>query len=406
MKRRKIAIVGGGAAGIMAAIIAARNGASVTVYESNDRIGKKILATGNGRCNLTNVSAEKQRYHGKNTDFITYTTEKFWVGETLDFFSELGLLYKVEDEGKVYPYSNHATSVLDVLRFELDRLGVKFEFGFEVKDISKNGEGFTIISYKSQKAIADKVIITTGGKASPSSGSKGGGYELLESFGHKITNLFPSLVQIKLKTNTLKQLNGLKIDGVIAAKEGKKIIRKEKGEILFTDYGISGPAVFSISRIAGEKKECVFEIDMMPEYSFDDIVDILKKQRKIMKYVEELFVGVLNKRIGQVIIKSCTELKMNDDINKITDDTIKNMASKLKNYQVISDGTMSWNNAQVTAGGVETDGFCDKTMESKLVKGIYAAGEVLDIDGDCGGYNLQWAWSSGYFAGFSASKEN
>ena len=405
MKNNNIAIVGGGAAGIMAAIIAARNGASVTIYESNDRIGKKILATGNGRCNLTNIEAEKKNYHGENVDFITAATEKFWVGETLDFFSELGLLYKVEDEGKVYPYSNHATSVLDVLRFELERLGVIFEFGFEVSKITKNNDVFTIFSYKNQKAIADKVIITTEGKASPSSGSKGGGYEILEKFGHKTTDLFPSLVQIKLKTTTLKQLNGLKLDGVILAKEGKKVIRKEEGEILFTDYGISGPAVFSISRVAGEKKECNFEIDMMPEYSFNDIVDILKKQRKIMKCVDELFVGVLNKRIGQVIIKSCTELKINDDINKITDDDIKNMADKLKNYQVVSDGTMSWNNAQVTAGGVDVDGFNYETMESKLVKRLYAAGEVLDIDGDCGGYNLQWAWSSGYIAGMSASKE-
>jgi len=405
MSSREIAVIGGGAAGMVAAISAARNGSKVTVYEANDRMGKKILATGNGRCNLTNITATKKDYHGQNLDVMSDIIERFWVGETLDFFSELGLVYKVEDEGKVYPYSNHAASVLDVLRFEIERLNIDVKYKFEVKDIVKKNNGFSILSYNSERGYADKIIITTGGKASPASGSKGGGYPLLEKFGHRTTMLFPSLVQIKLKSSELKQLNGLKITGNISAREGKKILNKSSGEILFTDYGISGPAVFSISRIAGEKSGCIFDIDMMPEYSVEDISEILKKQRSIMRVVEELFVGVINKRIGQVIIRSCTNLKMNESIEKITDKDITNMAQKIKCYSVESCGTMSWNNAQVTAGGVVTDDFDNKTLESKLIKGVYAAGEVLDVDGDCGGYNLQWAWSSGYVAGFSASKE-
>lgn len=404
MSKRKIAVIGGGAAGIMAAITAAKNNADVVIYERNDRIGKKILATGNGRCNLTNITADVKNYHGKDTNFIVEIMNDFWVGETLDFFTDIGLVYKVEEEGKVYPYSNHAASVLDVLRFELDRLNVEIRYGFEVKEISRNKDTFALTSYKSEKAYADKIIITTGGKASPASGSNGSGYALLEKFGHKLIPVFPSLVQIKLKNNELKQLNGLKIDGEISAKEKGRVVRKEKGEILFTEYGISGPAVFSISRIAGERKGCSLEIDMMPEYSFNDIVEILTAHRNIMTYVDELFAGILNRRVGQMIIKSCNDLKMNDDIKKITDKDIKNMAEKLKCFTVVSDGTMSWNNAQVTAGGIETEEFSSKTLESKLVKGIYAAGEILDIDGDCGGYNLQWAWSSGYTAGKNAAE--
>lgn len=405
MSKKKIAVVGGGAAGITAAIAAARNGSAVTIYESNERIGKKILATGNGRCNMTNITASQSNYHGRDVSFMSYIIDTFWVSETLEFFSDIGLLYKVEEKGKVYPYSNQATSVLDVLRFELERLNVTVKYGFEVKEIYKIKGGFSLTSYNSEKDFADNVIVTTGGKAAPASGSKGGGYSLLGKFGHKTTEIFPSLVQVKLKSNELKSLNGLKITGKISVKCGKNVIKEETDEILFTDYGLSGPAVFAISRTIAEKNNSVLEIDIMPEYSFNDIVEILKKQRKVMRFTDELFVGVLHKRIGQVIIKNCTQLKMNGSIEKISDSDIKKMANKIKSYPLETCGTLSWNNAQVTAGGLDVSDFDCHTLESKKVKGIYAAGEILDIDGDCGGYNLQWAWSSGYIAGINASKE-
>ncbi len=399
----RIAIIGGGAAGIMAAIAAAENGAFVTIYEKNDRVGKKILATGNGRCNLTNIYADIDNYYGEDKDLIGEIIDEYWVSDTMDFFERIGLVYKVEDEGKVYPYSNHASSVLDVLRFQLEKLNVKIVFGFEVKEVIKSGSGFTLISYKSEKATADKVIITTGGKASPSSGSNGSGYPILEKFGHTVTKLFPSLVQIKLKPCELLKLNGIKIDGTITAKlEGGDI--KKSGEILFTDYGVSGPAAFSISRMAGEKTECRFIIDLMPEYSSDDLLEILKNHRDIMRVVDELFVGVLNKRIGQAVIKNTVQIKMNEDVKKLTNRDLEKIVASVKAFEVTSEGTMSWNNAQVTAGGVKLSEFNPKTLESKLIRGIYAAGEVLDIDGDCGGFNLQWAWSSGYIAGVNASK--
>ncbi len=399
----KIAVIGGGASGIMAAISAARNGADVTIYERFDRIGKKILATGNGRCNLTNIYADKCNYHGLNPDFVDDVIGEFWVDKTLELFEEIGLLYKVEDEGKVYPYSNQAASVLDVLRFEIERLGVNIEFGFEVKSVQAEKSGFFVKSYDNRKSYADKVIVATGGKASPALGSNGSGYPILESFGHKLTKLNPSLVQLKLKGSELKPLNGLKLDGELTLKINGDIEKTEKGEILFTDYGISGPVVFSLSALAGRAENAIISIDMMPDYSKSDIERILKSHRDVMTNVEDLFCGVLPKRIGQVLIKNSISKKMNEDIKTVTDAEISTISQKTKAFLVEVEGTMSWNNAQVTAGGIDVRDFSSKTFESKLKKGIFATGEVLDIDGDCGGYNLQWAWSSGFVAGLSAS---
>lgn len=397
----RIAIIGAGAAGIMAAIAASEHGADVILLEKNDRIGKKILSTGNGRCNLTNINACLSDYHGENTGFIEFAENNFWVPETLEKFSDMGLLYRVEDEGKVYPYSNAASTVLDVLRFEIERKNIKTEYGFDVESVKKTGNKFIICAYSKKRIECDRLIVATGGKAAPASGSNGSGYKILEAFGHKMTRIFPSLVQVKLEANELRALNGLKLDAIVKF-ENKCSSKKARGELLFTDYGISGPAVFAISRVVGECEDTSAEIDMMPDYSFSDLTEILKKQRKIMSAVDELFVGILNRRIGQVITKICVDLKMNDDIKKLTDADIKRIASKVKLYRTKCAGTMSWNNAQVTAGGINTCDFSADSMESKLVKGLYAAGEVLDIDGDCGGYNLQWAWSSGYIAGKSA----
>ncbi len=404
MSRLRVAVIGGGAAGIFAAL-AASGDAEVTIYEKNDRVGKKILSTGNGRCNLSNTDANMSNYHGADVEFIKYVADSFWVEETLESFSRMGLLYKVEEGGKVFPYSNSAASVLDVLRSALERKNVSFEYGFEVRDVSKRNGVFLLTSYDGKTAEADRAVVTTGGKACPSSGSNGSGYAILQSFGHRITEIFPSLVQIKLKNDVLKPLNGLKINGTISVKSGKETVRRETGEILFTDYGFSGPAAFAVSRVVGEKRHCVAGIDMMPEYGYSEICEMLCRARKIMTEAEELFKGIMQKRIGQLMIKNVLGIKMNSDIKQITDSDIKRIAAKVKNFEVETDGTMSWNNAQVTAGGALTEQFDKKTMQSKLVSGLYAAGEVLDIDGDCGGYNLQWAWASGYTAGKNAAKE-
>jgi hypothetical protein len=392
----KVAIIGGGAAGLAAAIAAAENGNNVTVFERNDRVGRKILATGNGRCNMTNVNAQMSNYHGQNPKFVMGAMSRFWVDETLDFFNNLGIWHKVEDEGKVYPYSDQASAVLDVLRMKIEELGVDVKTKSEVQAVSKKKNGFEIKLYGGEKFAFDAVIVAAGGKAAPDLGSNGSGYEILKGFGHKITDLRPSLVQIKTEPDVVKKLKGIKIQGEVNL-DGIK----EKGEILFTDYGLSGPPIFSVSSRLSEQK--TIELDIMPEYSENELYMMLLERMYRMPKVtlENFFVGVLNKRVGQALLKYLKIEPLSRYAVTLKDADVKKIAHTMKSWSFKIVGTMSWNNAQVTKGGAVTSEFNPNTMESKLVKNLYAVGEVLDIDGDCGGYNLQWAWSSGILAGRS-----
>ncbi|MBR3791272.1 MAG: NAD(P)/FAD-dependent oxidoreductase [Clostridia bacterium] len=400
----EIAVIGGGASGILAAITAARNGAKVTIYERCDRIGRKILATGNGRCNYTNVNAGVGNYHGKNPEFINDAINNFWTIETNSFFAELGMLTKVEENGKAFPYSLQASAVLDVLRYELERLCVNIVTEFEVENIIKEKNRFSIKSYSGMKAYADKVILSTGGKASPSLGSNGSGYQIAQSFGHKLSKLYPSLVQIKTETDLIKSLKGIKLDAnvLLEAKNKKSIYF---GEVLFTDYGLSGPAIFNVSRLCADNIDASVTLDILPEIDNEELYEILKSRRTEYRNLETFFVGMINKKVGMVIMKYAKVLPFSRTSDTISDDEIKRLCDALKGFKLKVTGTMSWNNAQVTAGGILTDDINSLTMESRLCEGLYLTGEILDIDGDCGGYNLQWAWSSGYIAGLNASKE-
>ena len=395
----EIAIIGGGASGIVAAIAARKGGASVTIYEGCERIGRKILATGNGRCNMTNINASSKNYYGEDSSFVKNIIEQFWVEDTLEFFTELGILYKVEDEGKVYPYSDRASDVLDVLRMRIAEDGIVIRSRFEVSDIIKNDDGFEVVSYKGEKAFADRVIIACGGKAAPSLGSNGSGYDILKKLGHNITSLRPSLVQLKTETEVVKKLKGIKLNAKLTIGE-----YSEKGELLFTEYGLSGPPVFSLtSRLDTQEYACV---DIMPDYSSEQVEEILYTRMALFpeRPLEEFFVGMLNKRVGQALLKSVGIAPLSRKSVTLSENEISNIVSAIKNWNFRITGTMSWNNAQVTKGGVRTSEFDANTLESKKIKGLYACGEILDIDGDCGGYNLQWAWSSGYIAGINAGE--
>lgn len=397
----RIAVIGGGASGLIAAIAAAEDSDNqITVYESGDRVGRKILATGNGRCNMTNINADVENYHGKNPKFILGAKNKFWVNETLEFFSGLGIEVNVEEDGKVYPYSNQASAVLDVLRFKIDELdNIKIINSFEVKSVSKTKECFNIVSYDGRKEKADKIIVATGGKAAPNLGSKGVGYEILKSFGHKITSLSPSLVQIKTETDVVKKLKGIKLDAEVTLGDNS-----EFGEVLFTEYGLSGPAVFSLSSRLGDNK--VISLDIMSKYSYEQLYERILQRIALRPKItlENFFVGMFNKRVGQALVKSVGIEPLSRYALMLNEKEISRICSAIKKWDFKVTGTMSWNNAQVTKGGVVTGEFNPNTMESKLVNGLFASGEVLDIDGDCGGYNLQWAWSSGYLAGVNAGK--
>ena len=400
----KIGVIGGGASGLIAAISAARSKAEVSIYERCDRVGRKILATGNGRCNYTNINADIKNYHGENPDFVRDAKNSFWVEETKAFFEELGMLTKVENEGKAYPYSLQASAVLDVLRFEAERLGINIITDFEVSELKKTDKGFFIKAYSGEVARADKVILAAGGKASPSLGSNGSGYDIAKALGHTITKTFPALVQVRTETELVKALKGIKTDAAVRYKNGN--IRAESvGEVLFCDYGLSGPAVFNISRLCSEYKNGEIILDLLPEIDYNSLRELLKKRRSQKRNLENFFVGMINKKIGMTVMKYAGVLPYSRNADTLSDKEINRLCEGLKSFKLKVTGTMSWNNAQVTAGGIATDEVDSKTFESKLCPGLYIVGEILDIDGDCGGYNLQWAWAGGFIAGKSAGTE-
>ncbi len=403
-KKPVIAVIGGGAAGITAALHASyilNNSAEIIILERMDRIGKKILATGNGRCNFTNINASKENYYGENPSFVCPALNNFTVSDTIAFFKKLGIYPKEEQNGKIYPYSDRASSVLDVMRCELERLKIRIITKFEAKQIIPLKSIFKINSFSGETITAKKVILAAGGCASPNLGSNGTGFKLLKTLGHTITNLTPALVQLKTPPCDVKSLQGIKFTGSAALIADGKEISSEYGEILFTDYGLSGPPIFQLSAKAASRKDIIIRLDFMPYKSKSEVFDILTERKENLSHLtlESFFTGFLNKRIGIVIAKKSGVEKLSLPVSQLKKETIWTMASLIKSLDFNITGKNGWNNAQVTAGGANTSEFNPNTMESRFIKGLYAAGEVLDVFGDCGGYNLQWAWSSGAIAG-------
>lgn len=406
--KTRVAIIGGGAAGLMAAIVAARNGAEVCIYEKLNRVGKKILATGNGRCNYTNINTSINDFHGQNHSFIENIINSFNVNCTLDFFEDIGIYPRIEENGKVYPYSLQASSVLDNLRYEASKYKINEVVDCCVKDLRKNKGQFDIIT-DSGIYNADKVIICTGGRAGSQYGCTGDGYNLAEKLGHKIIPQFPALVQLKLNANYLKKISGVKFDGVVSSFTDTDLIREEEGEILFTDYGISGPPILQISRETIKhlyNKENVFvSVDMFPNFDKKMLYDLLWERfvKLKSKTIEESFNGLINKKLIPVILNLALNEYKDEKCTKLNKKDVYSIVNILKEWRIEVVGHNEWQQAQTTAGGVSVDDLDTKTLESKKVAGLYFAGEVLDVDGDCGGFNLQWAWSSGYIAGHNAS---
>ncbi len=403
----KVLVVGGGAAGMMAAISAKINGAEVVVLERNNRVGKKILATGNGRCNYTNINLSIDNYHGKNPKFAYSCLSKFGVAETLDFFERLGITPAIEEKGKVFPLSFQSSSVLDVLRFELEDLGVELLTDVFVIGINK-GEKFELILEDGRKVYGDKVILATGGCAAPNTGSDGNGYTLAKSMGHSIVEVFPGLVQLKLEGDIFKQVDGVKFVGTAGLYVGNELIKEDRGDILFTNYGISGPPILQLSRTALEylnnNKAIELKISIIDSKTEKELFDYLIYRFGFMakKTIEKGLIGLINKRLILPILKE-VNIDKNKQIAYLSNEEVRRLANILTDWRFNISGSKSFKDAQVTAGGINTDEIDSSTMESKLIEGLYFAGEIVDIDGDCGGFNLQWAWSSGYIAGENAS---
>ena len=404
--KTEIAVIGGGASGMMAAITARKSGKEVIILERKDRILKKVLITGNGRCNITNVNADISNYFGKNISSVGNILNSFNPQDTMDFFNGLGIVCNEENRGKVYPLSGQASSVVDALRFEAERLGIKIETKFYVRKIEKDGFKFKIYSEDRKKIEAGRVILAAGGQSYPELGSNGSGFELAKELGHSVTRLSPSIVQLKTEKNQVKGLQGIKTDVAVTAYGDNKKICTYDGELLFTDYGISGNVVFNISFVMPLYKNVEFEIDFMKKFDYNELYEMLKERKKTMSHLtmENYFNGMINKKLGQFLSKISGIEKLSKPVKDLNDSEIRKLCTVLKKYRIKILDTTGFKNAQVTAGGVSLDEVNSETLESKIVKGLYFSGEVLDVYGECGGFNLQWAWASGYIAGKNSAK--
>ena len=394
-----VIVIGGGASGMMAALTAAENGRSVVLLERQSRVGRKLLATGNGRCNLTNYHVSPDHYHGEDSSFCAHALCAFDTGTTLQYFASLGLLTVSEDSGRVYPMSNMAGSVLDVLRYGLERPGIQICTGQAVTAVKRIAEGFTVRT-ETEVFAARKVILAAGGAAGSKVGGVMDGYRLAKMLGHHRTALYPSLVQLRTDPTYPRALKGVKAECGIAILRGGERVAENRGEVLFTEYGVSGPAIFDISRAVSTGGEgLVCALDFFPDWETREVLDWLRLRRETMGAHEAstLLVGSCHTRLGQMLCKAAGFT--NQPAVSLTDDDLRRIAAQATGFTLPITGTCGFDQAQVTAGGLQTGEFDPRTMQSRLVPGLYACGEVLDVDGDCGGFNLQWAWSSGRLAG-------
>ena len=403
-----IAIIGGGASG-MAAALAARERLDnrVILLERQARVGRKLLATGNGRCNLTNQNAAPDRYHGADPGFIGPAMLRFGVEQTLDWFRGLGLLTRTEAEGRVYPLSDAAGSVLDALRLAMEARGVEILCAFEAVDARKDGGMFTVVSSLGDTLQSDRLIVACGGAAGGRLGGTKSGYELLRGFGHRRTELRPSLVQLKTENSFTRPRKGVRTQAALSLERGGMTLAQARGEVQFTDYGLTGPGVYDLSRAASFAGDgAVVVLRLLPELDKVDIINYMDERRmNFPNYkAENILSGALHKTIARTVLRRA-EIPLDARLWELSYAALDEIVDTLCRFELPLYGTLGFDDAQVTAGGAETDGFDSETMESLCVPGLYACGEVLDVDGDCGGFNLQWAWSSGRLAGLSAANE-
>jgi len=403
---KKLAIIGAGASGLVAAIMAARHGINVTIYEKNNKIGKKILATGNGRCNVTNNSIKTSNYHGLNPKFVNVAIDRFNTSVCKKFFDEIGVPLSEGQNGRLYPKSLQSSSIVNLLVYECQRLGVKIFLNKEVKNIQKETDKF-VLQVGDEKIYTSLVLIATGGMAMPTLGASKSGYEFAKNFGHTITKTFASLVQLVCKED-FKSISGVKLEGDVRVFSGKERVCESNGDILFTNYGISGSAVLDVSRVVNKllqnADEVNINLDLMSEYSKEQLKNILTKRAKNSngKDMPLWLDGFINSKFAAYLSREL-KIKNADELNT---KEIMRLTYLLKNFKVKVVGSKGFKSAEVTAGGIKTDEINPNTMESKFQNGLFFSGEVLDIDGDCGGYNLHWAWASGYSVGLYLSKNS
>lgn len=406
----KILVVGGGAAGMMAAVTAARNGKKVRLIEKNEKLGKKLFITGKGRCNITNAADIEDLFSAvvSNPKFLYRSFYSMTNDQVIDFFEELGVKTKVERGGRVFPESDHSSDVIRALEQEMKRLGIEIRLRTEAEEILAEDGRVTGVRLSSGKELhADAVIIATGGISYPSTGSTGDGYRFARECGHKVTDLSPALVPMEVKEWYARELMGLSLRNVeIRITDGKKKLYEEFGEMLFTHYGVTGPVILSASSIVGKKlKEhpLTLHIDLKPALTEEQLDKRMLREfeanhnRQFKNAVDSLFPSKL-----KPVIVELSGIQEDKKVNEVTKEERLHFVRLIKDFSMTLTGMRGYNEAIITKGGVSVKEIDPGTMESKLVNGLYFAGEVLDLDAVTGGYNLQIAWSTGYLAGLNA----
>ena len=405
-----VIVVGGGAAGMMAAVFAARNGQNVQLLEKNERLGKKLFITGKGRCNITNAADIEDLFTAvtSNPKFLYSGFYSFTNQQVIDFFEELGVKTKIERGERVFPVSDHSSDVIAAFSRELKSLGVSVSLHTEVKELlCEQDKVCGVLLTNGKKMKADAVIVATGGISYPSTGSTGDGYRFAKETGHRVTELLPSLVPMEVRQWYAKELQGLSLRNIeICITDGKKKLYEEFGEMLFTHYGVTGPVILSASSVVGKtlrKKELTLHIDLKPALSEEQLDKRILREfdanhnKQYKNSIDSLFPAKL-----KPVMIELSEIEPEKKVNEITKEERQRLVHLIKDFTMTLTGLRSYNEAIVTKGGVSVKEIDPGTMESKKMKGLYFAGEVLDLDAMTGGYNLQIAWSTGYLAGINA----
>lgn len=406
--KRRVAVIGGGASGLTAALVASEK-CRVVLFEKQKKIGRKILITGNGRCNISNTGIDARRYHGQNPGFVNNVFARFGLSETEDLFRSIGIPFIEEDEGKLFPASLQASLIPKVFEYELTRRGVDLRLHRRIDKIIPSKKKFRLITAGMEEEEFDSVILSCGSCAYPQTGASRSGYELAESLGHKVYEPFPVITPINIPLKALHRLQGIKWDCGVKVFLGKKLLAESCDELLFTAYGISGPAALKVSRWVNEyvlKSEIPeISIDFFPQLQggeLREMIHILLEDKN--KKLGFSLLGILKERVPEVIL-SVSGIDPEKRNGSVTSKEIDLMISALKGFRIEPGNCRSFDEAVAAAGGVSVEEINPQTMESKLVKGIYITGELLDIDGDSGGFNLQFAWSTGAIAGMSQLSE-
>ena len=405
-----VIVVGGGAAGMMAAVFAARNGQNVQLLEKNEKLGKKLFITGKGRCNITNAADIEDLFTAviSNPKFLYSGFYSFTNQQVIDFFEELGVKTKIERGERVFPVSDHSSDVIAAFSRELKLLGVSVSLHTEVRELlCEQDKVCGVLLTNGKKMKADAVIVATGGISYPSTGSTGDGYRFAKETGHRVTELLPSLVPMEVRQWYAKELQGLSLRNIeIRITDGKKKLYEEFGEMLFTHYGVTGPVILSASSVVGKtlrKKELTLHIDLKPALSEEQLDKRILREfdanhnKQYKNSIDSLFPAKL-----KPIMIELSEIEPEKKVNEITKEERQRLVHLIKDFTMTLTGLRSYNEAIITKGGVSVKEIDPGTMESKKMEGLYFAGEVLDLDAVTGGYNLQIAWSTGYLAGINA----